>query len=452
MTQKILIVGDCFIDENWLVAKGNTYTSSHTGDIHYLGKHKKLDKRMISLCGAWEILEVLRLNISDPNKDKYSFICSGAWNKYDNNIIKCSLCPKNPKDKLMSPYTITGLSELKQGEEHLCPYNNLVCDYDPTLINLAKNEETSTNRIIRVYEGSGGGRPHLLYRFDWELPISGLDYSGLTTHLDDDIKVIVIEDHGKGVINKDTIEHLTTALGDNLGQVKWYIRSKAVNPTWMIKLKEKDIISRLKIVDCKFAIHRKGPRRWRFGKELGRASLELLGELTGDQLYNHGKKIEPEVEEKDLITDRVAVLFDDNMAIAKDKRKCFNLYTPPGPKQLINIGRTTIFYSSLIAQDLLDKHMNDDFGTQCRNALQCAFEWSKNASRAWNMEEPHFYGDYSKALDALNNTTYFKEETKFFDYIQLWDNWNKSSTEQGCLVEKGIKKLQVWRGEGAIEG
>ena len=51
MTQKILIVGDCFIDENWLVAKGNTYTSSHTGDIHYLGKHKKLDKRMISLCG-----------------------------------------------------------------------------------------------------------------------------------------------------------------------------------------------------------------------------------------------------------------------------------------------------------------------------------------------------------------------------------------------------------------
>ena len=58
--ESIVILGDWFIDENWLVAPRKTYNSSHAGDYHYLTKHSTIDRRMISLCGASEILEILR--------------------------------------------------------------------------------------------------------------------------------------------------------------------------------------------------------------------------------------------------------------------------------------------------------------------------------------------------------------------------------------------------------
>ena len=62
----VVILGDWFIDENWLVAPRRTYSSSHTGDYHYLSKHSKIDRRMITLCGATEILDVAARNHNSP--------------------------------------------------------------------------------------------------------------------------------------------------------------------------------------------------------------------------------------------------------------------------------------------------------------------------------------------------------------------------------------------------
>ena len=35
----VVILGDWYIDENWLVSPRNRESSSHTGERHYLSKH-----------------------------------------------------------------------------------------------------------------------------------------------------------------------------------------------------------------------------------------------------------------------------------------------------------------------------------------------------------------------------------------------------------------------------
>jgi len=396
----ILVIGDWFIDENWLVAKHNTYTSTHTGDVHYLIKHEKIGKRMTSLCGVPEILEALRSNLGK----NYSFIGVGVWNIYDSDILRCILCPdedgkRKQRLELMTPYTIKGLKEVTSNE---CPYTKSRCEYQPLLVNLASKEigqECSTNHIIRIFEGYGGGQPHIASRIDWEIPSANLDYKDLEkTIRRKNIVGVVIEDHNKGTVTMATITKIIETLGEErIRKIKWYIRSKLDNPPWLEKLtktlrnmsKRRNTKIRLRVVDNKLAMHKKGPRKWRYGMELGRASLEILGELTGDQMYKHG---EP-VNGKNLHTERIAILLDDNTVISKDKESCFNISDTYGPKQLINIGRTTRFFSDLIYQDIMNNYKGD-FYTECYNALHCAFEWSRTASQAWNNEKLFFWGDF----------------------------------------------------------
>ena len=468
----IVVIGDWFIDENWLVAKHRTYSSSYTGDVHYLSKHKEIDKRMISLCGTSEILEVLR-SYFEKSSEKFKIIGFGAWNRNDDPILQCGLCPEHHKEKCkyLTPYTIRSLLDVEEiNEARNCPYSinkKEPCTYLPNLVNLAKKindskgkkkeivREVSTNRIIRCYEGYGSGKPHLLYRFDWQLQISDseLDYTIINKHLNkykennNNITEIVIEDHGKGVINTTSIREIIKAIGENKAKtINWYIRSKIDNPVWMDELRKNKIEVRLQVIDYKLALYRKGPRQWTYGKELSRASLEILAELTQDVWYKHTEQVIPE---HGIKSHRAAVLFDENTAIAKENKRCYNLYRPTGPKQLINIGRTTIFFIALIAQDLSKENNDKDFGIQCDNAMKCAFKWSKESSEAWNAEDPYFYGEYTGALKSLGEDTNSKFEESNYD--ELWEKWIDSSIKNGILGKDKEKRIEVWRGRGILE-
>ena len=127
----IVIIGDWFIDENWLVAKHKTYSSSHTGDVHYLSKHKNLEVPMVNLCGASEVLEVLESYFKKGRSDKYEFIGYGVWNKRDDDILQCILCSKRGEEnksneenkyQYLTPFTIKGLLDIKHKGKRLCPY------------------------------------------------------------------------------------------------------------------------------------------------------------------------------------------------------------------------------------------------------------------------------------------------------------------------------------------
>ncbi len=473
----VIIIGDWFIDENWLVSRHNTKSSSHTGDIHYLSQNNDIRKRMISLCGASEILEVLA---NYKEFKAIDFIGFGAWNNGDDKIIQCTLCSYNHEEKHMTPYTLHGLKEITSDNDknRACPYLHDECSYNPKLINLTlKNNSSnvSTNRIVRVYEGYGGSYPHLLYRFDWQLPMTGaeLDYSSFEKELlNKNIGAVIIEDHGKGVATDACIEALCSAIekhsttknwatDEELANIKWYIRSKTKSPSWMKVLKDKEIKARLRVVDSKLFERQKGQRRINFGNKLGRSSLELLGELTGEPVYKHGKET---VATNVLKSERVAILFDDNTAVAmerqnNDSNDIYNIHKSIGEKQLINIGRTTMFFNALIAQDLSNNFSQDDFELQCYNALKCAYEWSKESSKAWTAEKTHFYGDPRKVLNSLSQKSSKKDYSEIGNYLtykESWLKWNASSENHGILEYKKDDttkhSLQVWRGECAIKG
>lgn len=460
----VLIMGDWFIDENWLVAKHNTYSSSHTGDVHYISRHKDIGRRMISLCGAAEILEVLRLYIERIHRNDMSFIGIGAWSNQDDSILKCTLCPRHPEMKCLTPFTIKSLKD--KVKPNICPYDNSQCKYNPMLWNLSREAETtSTNRIIRCYEGYGGGEPHLLYRFDWQLQPQDLNYKPLEKICSDrNIYAVIIEDHGQGVITTESISELIKVLKNNTNfqMIRWYIRTKIDDPKWMTKLRDENIKAKLIVIDYRLAVHKQGVRKWQYGKKLGRSSLEILGKLTGKGVYRHGHL---QGGKDSLQSQRAAVMMDNNKVIAMDNDTCYNLHKSAGSKQLINIGRTTMFFNALIAQDLIDE--NSNFGQQCRLALQSAFDWSKVQSEEWNKEELNFY-NYEKSLtylakDKKRNLTFIKgndpnaeidadaeQPYESANYSDLWNEWNASSLKYGILEKSDfyesdfndIKKLE----------
>lgn len=121
-----------------------------------------------------------------------------------------------------------------------------------------------------------------------------------------------------------------------------------------MEIVEAQIEARLVVTDYKLAEQTYGTRRWRCGRELGQSYLEFLRVLTGDQIWDVGKEKQHQLLRK---SQRATVLLDDNIAMAKDGPDCINLWESAGQKQPINIGRTTLFFAALVAQNLssLDK-------------------------------------------------------------------------------------------------
>jgi hypothetical protein len=480
-TETVVVIGDWFIDENWLVSKHQTHTSSYTGDDHFMSK-QTLGDRMINLCGASEVYEILREHFNDKK-----LLGFGAWNKGDDNILKCILCHKIDQNnyKFLTPFTIRGPEVSPEKDHDKCLYNNnLECDFRQSgshLTNLARdNKEVSTNRVIRKYEGYGNGLPHLIERTDFQIKFNekDLNYDTITEELEkENVVAVIIEDHGRGVINNESIKKLIEV--SNNSKIRFYVHSKVDNPKWLKELENK--IIRLNVIDYRLAQHKKGQRRWQFGKEIGRASLEILGELTNDLIYDD-KKVEP--SKTNYNAKRAAVLLDNNTVIAKEKlnpyeedtlaealnnnimpesySRCYNIYKPAGLKQLLNIGRTTVFFSALIAQDIKSNFSNAEnlFGKQCYKALKCAFEWSVKASDAWSADDSRFNVSYNKALDALQQPDPHNDLFEYSDYGKEWNEWDKSSKECGILTEeikdeqgntKTIKILELWRGEVTLK-
>ena len=598
---------------------------------------------MISLCGATAIIETLRSYFKKPGK-KFNFMGFGVWNRNDDDLLQCVLCSEHIEEKLTSPYTIKTLENplfdellsyrlLKTRkriirrllrdirflpnkpsrhrnhsqkaipsyyptDRRICPYSRKPCETRMNLINISEDgKNTSTNRIIRCYEGYGASKPTLLYRTDWELPVQPMNTDLFDAKLSNKkVTAVIIQDHGKGVVTSDTVKALIEALkphGNESDTVKWYIRTKLKNPAWMQDLTDNDILIRLQVGDQKLAGQQTGMRRCRFGTKIGRSSLEILGTMTRDMVFKHGRltqiskraeEIKKDIREKldgskieflkmansenfvlvletietiranamrevdkmeieiskeiskrtlnDPATTRqtietvsknlsaaktgittplnkltannpnhigdpskqsnilkdieremlsivektkyetlkdiaieetnhkakkiaqAAIIFDDNTAVAKSGDQCFNIDKSIAGPSLINIGRTTMFFSALVAQDLEDQ--TTDFGIQCYRALKVASSWSEKASDAWNKEEPHFYGDYSTALNKLSSNDDADYRIEPENYRELWDEWNDSSKELGLITkieknDKIQKTFQVWRGEGSLK-
>ena len=465
-----VILGDWYIDENWLVSQLESYHSSAPGDIHYLALHQSADDPITNLCAAAGLLLAIRSYFSQEVKDNsVSFLAFGAWNPRDDRLFKRALCPDS-KLMLLSPYTLSDSREQTDACPNCLRQDN-ACVYDKMLINLAEGEDSariSTNRIIRCFEGHSSGMPRQPYRFDWMLPC----------HLEDkswdrigeavkgcDVKAIIIVDHGAGVVNQRSIKQLVEAKTD---KARWFVHTKIDNPEWIQVLKEKGVELEMNVLDFHLAAHRKGARRWWYGERLGRCALELLGE-AGGITYDCPEEVKPQ----GLPSKSAFVLLEDNavFGIAKDKEsesyKCVSIAHPAGPRQPVTIGRTTLFCAALFAQRLKsivhacnqpefvgDPASQIQVGQECYRAACAAYDWTKRASEKWENDELSLHECYQGVLSKIDRfTSKAGDQWKCWDYENEWRYWNHSSKDIGIVTdEDGKKVLQLWRGEGVLKG
>ena len=485
--QTVAIIGDWFIDEYWLLTRQHSYHSSAPGDIHYVAREANACKRIVGLCGTPAILEMLRSYFAKKkDASRFEFVGFGVWNPADNPIIKCALCSNSAGARLLTPYTLSGLAVPSGG---LCPYESKksrirACNNASKLYNLAPVEnhasglDVSTNRIIRCFEGHGGAAPHLIHRVDWRLPVNegSLDYDPLKRLARKKLSAVVVIDHGYGTINPRTIQHLKAICAEQQKKagkpVSWFVRTKIDNPKWLRELKadrgsfEFDLL----FADFKLASHRKGERRWWYGMHLGRAGLEILGDMT--QSFFFAGQV---CKERHGITARRAVMFlDDNTIFGMERIpeskiqvtdkivqpdfRCFGVSTRPSPRHELNVSRSAACFAALI-RNLLEHQSGpgSDLGAHCHSALLQACEWSNAATKHWEEEERLFYGDYEQVLTDLTKAP-SEAETSKGKYSECWEDWRASSRGLGTITKFDSKSgtpktvLQAWRGEGTLEG
>ena len=501
----VLIVGDSFIDENWLMSRGYIYHSYNVGQEHYLSNLQSVDTRIISFCGAasvWRMLygpdssEESRVSaiVHSPHgvmSEKRDLITLSAWNPSDGDLLYCLLCGKVDACIGLTPYRISGLIKpqiRRSSGKTICPYKQEYCQPKPSMFNLVKRDDdevanhTSTNRLIRLYEGFGSDQPNLHSRFDWRLELKN-DYKNYMivneikrTIQKKEVEAIVIVDHGYGVVNETLVDNLI----DNFEKAKWYVRCKLESAKWMERLAERKKTLRLIFTDEQLLEYRYGVRVWRHGHTvLGRGALEVLGDLLGLPTYYHTKSI----DRNPLRSENAALLFEDDTAIGasrirkegKNDALLINISRSPGEKKPIRVGRSTVFFASLVYWDQMCGSLNQSFKDACSWALQNAYEWTDSCTKAWLDSRPsNLSGPFATAIYHSKSPQHPKSNstpTSNTLYDESWQDWNKSSVELGIIdveVDKNIninksfvkqgkinkefeKQIHLWRAQGTLK-
>lgn len=227
------------------------------------------------------------------------------------------------------------------------------------------------------------------------------------------------------------------------------------------------------VVDQQLVNHMYGVRTWKRSRSLCRASLELLGNLLGLTTYKHGT----EKESSFVKAENTAVLFEDNWAISgsranQGKAKINYLPKYSDEKMVIRVGRTSIFFNSLIYWDLM-KGLNEGTIAQATEfAIRNMHSWMKICSEAWNNERPSGLSGPFEDVLSWNEPDSIKTRSGTIceDYETSWNEWNRSSTGDGVLAYKRdvcgknilinspqnisngncIRELHLWRSYGTL--
>lgn len=463
----ILVVGDWFIDETWTLSPLNLHHSSQPGEHHYEVRHDRPLVRQTSPCGASIVYRALR------NVPGHTCFGVGAWNPADEEVFPCALCPAERSYSRLSHLNLRGLAPAPGRGRGLCSQQDATTDdcewtFGDTLANLASSDTVPTNRIIRCESDSDTDPGRVLYRIDWESDLSQsgkFGYGSLTEKTKGKtIAAVVIVDHGKGVMRKETIRAILEL--DGAPKARWFIRSKMEDPAWMKALPQ-DLDLELVVIDFKLADHLKPGREWWHGPNLGRAGLELLGELTRTFWYREDSPEGPAANPTTAgpqaclpAPKHAVVLCDDNKLFALElvgdgnpsahmrrrraqgraKHRC-HLVDLDRAKQRANTGRTSVLFASLVAQRL--QSGPDAFGLQCQRALAVAYEWTEASSGSGR--RPHGMILSNVSLPG-NHPLPAPPPPKNYD--DLWRAWIASSSGIGTVRNN---KLQLWRAEGSLK-
>ncbi len=511
--QGILVIGDLFIDENWVMAKTDNYSSTEVGEVHYTNMPVSEKSYIWSVCGIANVLKVFMGNLEDssttteknpPISSKYQMYGAGIWNQEDEEIMKCILCgkckPTNGTDLNNNTCPIknkklgfTPLTLVKKlpAEAATCVYKTDAEHFPCKLINLAEDnkEAATTNRIYRIYEGYQSVSPKLKYRYDWqhELAESEISDEKLKLLPQNNIAAIIVVDHGKGMINEKVISYLLA----KYETADWYVRTKINKPKWMNKFLERGKEIRFNMVDEQLIVNMYDKRKWIYKTELCRASLELMGYMLGLRNFEHCNETAP----KSPNSQYAAALFANNMVIAgsripniQDANRVQNgdnddaeisLYKNYSEKYWpIRTGRSSAFFNSLVYWDLMNSDLKTkdqgvkirggvkgfdltiSFGEKTFNGFQYAVKWALRNVEKWMGECLRDWGQENQGAligPFRDVISWHRSSTKMRapdiikkNYNESWQFWNSSSENYGIIENKGQKEFHLWRSYGIL--
>ncbi len=456
----ILIVGDWFVDQNWLMARCTRYSSTNPGEFHYESLVQGPDSNITSLCGAASVIRIFR----GKDNSGYEVAGVGAWHPNDDELIQCMLCGRGAEEMSTTPYTLAGLERRDEqsggGERRDCHFDgDLSCSRISALVNLNSNLRTSsecaTNRIHRVYEGFGSETPKLRYRFDWvkDLKASPPDVSGLEGH---EVDAVVLVDHGKGVVTDQMIE----ALHRRYESIPWYARTKLYPVSWMKKLKDLGKPLRMLVADEQLMRHRYGARSWRHLSEPSRVAVGCFSKHLGlSERGDAARASRPYAE-------MMAILFEDDTALMAGSgasggghqgasASIVNVASSPGENYPIKVGRTSVFFASLVDEDLQAGFYSEeglDMQTALQTAVRRVHKWTELCSADWQDSKPSaLSGPFPEVLGwCWENDSVPSTFDCPFDVCA--QRWTEAETEAGDVGEgDNGRELQLWRASGVLD-
>lgn len=237
----VLIAGDWFVDENWLIAPHHSASSSHVGREHFriISRRGEVIK---DLCGGGLIARVfyeLRKYSFDRSQLTLREICEKAQDLSDHQAAMmakefqlCGAGRWNDADSSALPHFVhANCTRAGRANRASFSLSMPVCqdEVDLKLINLARaSADAATVRCISTFIRSGGALSQIS-RIDWEPEPPATERSGHSLQypeleeLRNKISSIVIDDHLKGSVTKELVLLLKRHAKED---ARWFVRSK----------------------------------------------------------------------------------------------------------------------------------------------------------------------------------------------------------------------------------
>src|SRR5262245_18737541 len=214
----VLVVGDWFVDEYWVVGDHRSEASSRTG-LRHTRALASPSGSIRSLCGAGQVATIL--------SSQHPVIGIGHWWAPDTDILQ----------EMLNPFSNIGKTPHRLSHGAVPRYPQSPRENLSLLFPLCEkpDAEISTTTIVRVYKQAGKEIQHL-ERYDWEItPAPALAKAildSLTNRLDElfrtlrsrsvKIQSVVVKDHGRGVVTSQLVRELT----NRVPGATWFVSTK----------------------------------------------------------------------------------------------------------------------------------------------------------------------------------------------------------------------------------
>ncbi len=425
----VLLVGDWFVDDHWVLGAHRSSTSSRTGRRH-LAALQEIGSATESLCGAGRTASVLW-------GAQFSIIGVGVCAESDGEVLLSLLDAEGLKGR--NPHT------LRRWESVRLPERASFCNLG--------DESSGTSRAIRIYERFGDATI-LTQRLDWETPPPRNLRIELLEELlrlrKQEIQAVILEDLGKGFIRQDLVSFLVKELADK----PWFISTKFWQPDWFeVVSKVKDIplllipeaAARAALgtkIDEDRVVNR-ALSSWMATSGSDAPSKGALALVANKLLKGH------RISKKGLPASTVVVVPDDWTVLALDASKQGYVFRQEASTGSVPMAMSSVLLGALTARML--RVPLEDLAGKVEGAAAFTYRW-----REFEARRVIDYRDWNPTDEPRYNPTGETGETRkglSFNWREAHEQWQRAFTLENLgIIEEDGPRLELWRSMTELPG